>query len=280
MTNLLRLLRLKPRATESTAATKEKGLHLEPQQIRSQPRQPQQVAGSVGRRQSNPLLPSEGTSMGETNRRSGGQSSARNGAALPTDEDSYSSPSRNNNDSFQSLGSSSTASPGRFRYAQDAPMQAASSSSRGPYFPTEYADDDEDALAATIRPPNVPPPISVARRGGPQVDIPLPPPSAPPPSTARGPMISAPSASSSGKSFSQESRIATAKFPDVSSMLHSLGLSQYIADFRNEELLDMTLLCSMYQTERDFKEMLRSIGVAKLGHREMIAHAVKQHVEG
>jgi hypothetical protein len=63
---------------------------------------------------------------------------------------------------------------------------------------------------------------------------------------------------------------------DVPALLHSLGLTQYVADFRREELLDMQLLLSMYQNERDFKDMLRDLGVAKLGHREMICHAVRQ----
>jgi len=63
-------------------------------------------------------------------------------------------------------------------------------------------------------------------------------------------------------------------------MLTSLGLSQYIPAFREEELLDMNLLCSIYESGRDFKEMLKTLGVNKLGHREAIAQAVKQQIEG
>jgi hypothetical protein len=60
-------------------------------------------------------------------------------------------------------------------------------------------------------------------------------------------------------------------------MLDTLGLVQYVADFRREELVDFALLLSMYTgDEREFKEMLKDVGVSKLGHREMISHTVRQ----
>lgn len=124
------------------------------------------------------------------------------------------------------------------------------SANAGPYFP------DTTSSTAGIRPPAGPPP---------------PPASPPPPTTARAGYAVADPAYASGSGAAA----TTAQYRDVVSLLNGLGLPQYIPAFEDNDFLDLDLLLQSWTTERDFKELLREIGVTKLGHREMIAQAVK-----
>lgn len=109
-----------------------------------------------------------------------------------------------------------------------------------------------------------------------------PPSTLPPPSTAaRAPSLPPPPTTARAQPQQQQQRPVSAPPPqrpkDVPTLLHTLGLTQYVADFRREELLDINLVISMYTNDRDFKEILKDVGVAKLGHREIIAHAIRQY---
>jgi hypothetical protein len=117
-------------------------------------------------------------------------------------------------------------------------QQEFASSAPGPQQPRQAAGPyfpDPDP-----RPPPGPPP-------------PPPPAHAPPPSTAR----------------------ASARPGTLPGLLAGLGLEQYLADFEREDLTELALLEQMAADEADFKDKLREIGVAKMGHRELIAKAVR-----
>lgn len=186
--------------------------------------------------------------MGETNRRGSG-TLTKAPFNDTSDDDYYDRPS------------ASMPAPPAASFAQQrrpAPQQQSSSRGGGPYFPED--DEDDAAYVASIRPPSNPPPSNTAM-------APPPPSLAPPANTARA---GVPEVTGGGGE----------RYKDVPTMLHALGLGQYVADFRREELVDMDLLASMWKSERDFKEMLKELGVSKLGHREMIAQAVKDYVQG
>jgi len=68
---------------------------------------------------------------------------------------------------------------------------------------------------------------------------------------------------------------ALALRPDGANVL-TRHARRYLGDFEREDLLDLVLLRAMAEDEAQLKEMLKEIGVAKMGHREVIAKALRQ----
>jgi predicted RNA methylase len=64
---------------------------------------------------------------------------------------------------------------------------------------------------------------------------------------------------------------------DLRSLLDRIGLSHCYPMFADEELTDVTKLCKMLSRLDELRDALREIGVVKIGQRERIITALKEH---
>ena len=62
--------------------------------------------------------------------------------------------------------------------------------------------------------------------------------------------------------------------PPVLCMLESIGLKHYWPLFLSEAMDDMSMLLSMAQDKTVFRDALREMGIARMGHREAILNAI------